>query len=150
MNEMAEINGKPLWNWILAICLAVAGFLTGMLLFGPRSRTISTTRVEGCLRAYLEHRHSGDAAKLRQELDRLQTKPVEFEKIIDRFIHYRMSKSSLDQAMKLLDAFRSGYRIVPERVITTQTDSEEPFALDAEVLSVFRDNPDLVRKAFES
>lgn len=120
-----------------------------MTLFGPRTRTISTVRIEGCLNAYIEHRHTGDASKLRRELDRLSTKPAEFEKIIDRFIHYRMSKSSLDQAMKLLDAFRSGYRIVPERVISP-TDSSEPFALDAEILTVLRDRPDLVQKAFES
>ncbi|HEY9070389.1 MAG TPA: hypothetical protein VIV61_09020 [Candidatus Ozemobacteraceae bacterium] len=150
MKRMTATNGKPLWNWILALCLAVAGFFAGMLLFGPRPRTISTARVEGCLLAYLEHRHTGDAAKLRQELDRLHLKPAEFEKVIDRFIHYRMSKSALDQAMKLLDAFQRGYRIVPDRVISTQTDSEEPFALDAEVLTIFRDQPELVRRAFES
>lgn len=149
MIYMQEVAGKPLWNWVLAFILAVAGFFTGMMLFSPRPRVISTARVEGCLNAYIEHRHTGDAAKLRQELDRLSTKPAEFERIIDRFIHYRMSKSSLDQAMKLLDAFRGGYRIVPERVISP-TDSSEPFALDAEVLTVLRDQPALVQKAFES
>ncbi|HOT26723.1 MAG TPA: hypothetical protein PLU72_00955 [Candidatus Ozemobacteraceae bacterium] len=149
MFRMLQIAGKPLWNWILAISLAVAGFFAGMMLFSPRPRTISTMRVEACLEAYISHRHTGDAAKLRSELARLHLKPAEFEKIIDRFIHYRMSKSSLDQAMKLLDAFRSGYRIVPERV-ESPTDASEPFALDAEILTVFRTRPELVKKAFES
>ncbi|MBP7633742.1 hypothetical protein KBA41_06205 [Candidatus Ozemobacteraceae bacterium] len=149
MIHMQQFAGKPLWNWVLAIALAVAGFFTGMMLFSPRPRVISTVRVEACLEAYIEHRHSGDAVKLRSEIARLKLKPTEFEKIIDRFIHYRMSKSSLDQAMKLLDAFRSGYRIVPERV-ESPTDSSEPFALDAEILTVFRNRPELVKKAFES
>jgi len=149
MNHMQEIAGKPLWNWVLALSLAVAGFFAGMMLVSPRPRTISTSRVEACLRAYIDHRHTGDATKLRQDLDRLSLKPAEFEKVIDRFIHYRMSKSSLEQAMKLLDAFRSGYRIVAERV-ESPTDSSEPFALDAEVLTVFRERPELVKKAFES
>jgi len=147
---MKSFAGKPLWNWALALFLAVAGFVAGMLIFGPRPRMIDTARVEGCLRAYMDHRHTGDAVQLQRELSRLSTKPAEFEKIIDRFIHYRMSKSALDQAMKFLDAFKSGYRIIPDRVISVQTDSSEPFALDAEILTVFREQPELVHRAFES
>ena len=79
-----------------------------------------------------------------------QISPEEFQKVIDRILHYRISQSSLQQAMKLLDAFRAGAEIVPENVVSrSDVGKEASLTIDVEILTVFRDRPDLIRQAFD-
>jgi len=137
----------------LAILTGIAGLFAGWLalrFFGPQPRAVDSTRVEKCLVAYSTFRKSGDNLQLTQDLEKARINQLDFAKIIDRFIHYRMSKSSMDQAMKLLGAFKVGYNIYPEKVFSSVSDASFSFQLDAEVLTVFRDKPDLVHDAFGS
>ncbi len=117
---------------------------------GPQPRVVDASRVEGCLQAFIEFRRSGDENRLHSDLERLKVSRSEFERIIDRFIHYRISKSALDQARKLLEAFKGGYNIQPERVFEPARPATYSFQLDAEVLTVITERPELVSQAFGS
>ena len=126
------------------------GFLLGHWLFVPHPRIISIKRVEICLEAFTEHRKTGNSRMLLEHLRSNQISPEEFQKVIDRILHYRISQSSLQQAMKLLDAFRAGAEIVPENVVSrSDVGKEASLTIDVEILTVFRDRPDLIRQAFD-
>lgn len=135
----------------LAVLTILAATLTlwwAMRLGGLGSRQVDSSRVEKSLAAYITFKKTGDHAKLSKELEQAKVSGAEFEKIIDRFIHYRMSKSSMDQAMKLLAAFKGGYNIYPDKVYSPSGQASFSFQLDAEVLTVFNEKPDLVTLAF--
>lgn len=137
----------------LVVLTGVAGLLAfwwAWRLVGPQPRAVDSRRVEKCLQAYISFRKTGDHSQLTQELQRVPVLQADFEKVIDRFIHYRMSKSSMDQAMRLLEAFKGGHNIKPDRVFSPSDQASFSFQLDAEVLTVFNDRPDLVREAFGS
>jgi hypothetical protein len=142
-----EKNRKGL-SFFLGLVLALAGFYTGWRLARPTSRVIDAYRMTACLRAYVDFKKDGDQEKLQQTLRETGFSPRDFERIIDRFIHYRTSRSALQQAEELLEAFRSGHRIEPEGVYWSDSFASEPFSLDAEILSTFQEHPDLVREAF--
>ena len=100
------------------------------------------------MQAFIQHKKTGDAEFLRKNLEEISIAPTKFEKIIDRFIHYRLRQSSLNQAMKLLEAFKSGYNIVASDVVSKSDEENSGFALDAEILTVFKEKPELVQEAF--
>lgn len=136
---------------VLLLGLAMGlGLWAALRWFGPQPRVVDASRAEGCLQAFIEFRRSGDEVRLEQELARLKVSRAEFERIIDRFIHYRISKSALTQAQKLLEAFKDGYNIQPERVFEPVRPATYSFQLDAEVLTVITERPELVSQAFGS
>ncbi len=105
--------------------------------------------MEECLRLYKNYRADTDQEKLALSLSKISLTPKDFQEIIDRFILYRTQKSSLKQGMRLLKAFRMGIDIEVEKVYSISGMENEPFRLDAEILSVFEKNPQLVKDAFE-
>ncbi len=115
----------------------------------PPARVVETTRMENCLTAYHAYRKDSDQDKLAESLKRMALNPRDFQEIIDRFIFYRSRKSSMNQAMTLLKAFRSGYDIESASVYSISGFASEPFRLDAEILAVFENNPELIKQAFE-
>lgn len=146
---LRRVFSSPRTIIFLISCLCV-GFLLHQHLKWPKARVVDSRRAEGCLRAFIEFRHTGDETKLRNTLAKLNVTQREFEWIIDRFIHYRISKSALEQARNLLQAFKLGYDIQPEKVIETTKPASFSFQLDAEVLTVITERPDLVNQAFGS
>ena len=82
-------------------------------------------------------------------LKKISLTPNDFQHIIDKFILYRTQKSSKEQAMKLLKAFRMGFNIEVEKVYSISGMENEPFRLDAEIISVFEKKPELIKEAFE-
>ncbi|MEW6712741.1 MAG: hypothetical protein AB1403_23190 [Candidatus Riflebacteria bacterium] len=131
------------------ICFTLFGFLVGLKFSSRNVRPVETTRMENCLNLYQDYRQNQNQKELALKLATMNLTPEDFQKIIDRFIYYRTRKSSIDQAMKLLQAFRMGYDIEPVEVVEVSGFASESFRLDAEVLAVFEANPDLIRKAFE-
>ncbi|MFZ2961336.1 MAG: hypothetical protein WA705_31050 [Candidatus Ozemobacteraceae bacterium] len=137
-------------RWIfplLAVLCAFIGLGIGRHVGTPATRNVSSTRVENVLLAYIQHRKTSDQDELQKKLGDMHVSGEEFTKIIDRFLYYRMRQSSMNQAMKLLDAFRLGYRIEASGVYSKE-DQANGFSLDAEVLTVFKHRPELVREAF--
>jgi hypothetical protein len=55
----------------------------------------------------------------------------------------------MNQALRLLEAFKSGYNVQPARVVKVSGFASDSFKLDAEILAVFEKQPDLIEKAFE-
>lgn len=105
--------------------------------------------MENCLRFYRDYRNDSDQAKLASALASLSFTPRDFQEIIDRFIYYRSRKSSMGQAMKLLNAFRMGYDVEATGIFSISGMASESFRLDAEILAVFESKPDLIKEAFE-
>jgi hypothetical protein len=133
--------------WHLVLASFFLGLVLGKSVLLPR-RNADTRRVEGCLQAYISLQGDQDNERFQQTLQALHVTPAEFQKIIDRFLHYRIRKSAMEQAMKLLQAFQSGYDIAPQSV-SSQSDAEETgFELDAEILTVFQEKPELIQRAF--
>ena len=133
----------------LSIPILVAfGFYIGLELAQLR-RPVDSTRMEECLRLYKQYRADTDQEKLAIGLSKISLTPNDFQHIIDKFILYRTQKSSMGQAMRLLKAFRMGYNIEVEKVYSISGMENEPFRLDAEILSVFEKNPQLIKDAFE-
>jgi len=131
------------------LVLAISGFWLGHKLAAPSPRNLETFRVESCLDLYARYRKDQDQTALVEDLKKIDLNPRDFQEIIDRFIYYRSRKSSLDQAMKLLNAFRSGYNIDTVSVYSISGYASEPFRLDAEILAVFESRPELINRAFE-
>ena len=143
-------GSHPALFWVSALLLAICGFFLGLGLVSPKPREIDSDRVEACILSYINYRSTGDHEKLLRELEEISVSPKEFQKIIDRIIHYRHNRSAMEQAMKLLEAFRGGYDIVPYEVVKDKDeDGEEYFKLDAEILNVFKEKPELIQRAFE-
>lgn len=140
---------KKIWIALLFVFMAAAGFWLGIKVAMPGSRIVETTRMESCLRIYRDYRKDPDQTKLAAALAGISLTPRDFQDIIDRFIHYRSRKSSMDQAMRLLQAFRMGYDIEATGVFSVSGVASEPFRLDAEILAVFESRPDLIKEAFE-
>lgn len=137
-----------LFKFVVIMIFLVSGIFSGYYFTRPKLRSVDSTRVENCLHVFIEHRKSGDEVRLRKSLDDMKVAPKEFEGIIDRFIHYRMCNSSMNQAFKLLEAFKGGYNITPEKVFSSNADASFSFRLDAEILKVFQEKPELVNEAF--
>jgi len=142
----------PRWQrvarfFFLALLCASAGIWTGWRMTHPAPRAVDSTRIESTLQAYIDHRRDGNDEQLKQRLTALSLSPSQFERIIDRFIHYRMRQSSMKQAMALLDAFKAGYRITPENV-WFPGEATASFVMDAEILTVIQKRPELVSAAF--
>lgn len=131
------------------LLVSLAGFWLGVKITTRNSRVVETTRMETCLEIYSGYRSNSDQGLLAKELLEIGFTPKDFQEIIDRFIYYRTRKSSIDQAMKLLQAFRMGYEVAPARIIEVSGFASEPFRLDAEILAVFENNPTLIQNAFE-
>lgn len=131
---------------ILAILLAL--WLGYRMAVPPR--VIETSRMEKCLELYSKYRKDLDQQGLEEALRAISLTPKDFQIIIDKFIYYRTRKSSLDQAMALLRVFESGFKISVEKVETVSDMEAEPFRLDAEILKLFKNNPNLIEKAFSS
>lgn len=129
------------------VCLL--GFYLGYRFSTRTVRNVETIRMEACLQLYQEYRTKPDQEKLAEQLDQIGFTPRDFQTVIDRFIYYRTRKSSIDQAMRLLKAFRMGYDIEPAEVIEVSGFASEPFRLDAEILAVFETRPELIKQAFE-
>lgn len=139
--------------------LAFAGALLGVCLFGfwagfkfstRTVRPVDTRKMEICLQLYQQYRQDMDQEKLARQLEQIGFTPQDFQAVIDRFIFYRTRKSSIDQAFRLLKAFRMGIDIEPTHVVEVSGFASSSFKLDAEILAVFEKNPELVNKAFES
>lgn len=131
------------------LLIALAGFWLGARIVMPAPRHVETSRMEQCLQIYHDYRLKNDQDKLAQDLARMGLTPKDFQEIIDRFIYYRSRKSSMNQAMQLLNAFRAGYNIEAANVVSISGFASEPFLLDAEILAVFECQPELIKKAFE-
>ncbi|EKD81899.1 MAG: hypothetical protein ACD_39C01582G0003 [uncultured bacterium] len=140
---------KKISSLLVIFLTAAAGFWIGVELTRPPARIIETQRMEACLLIYSNYRENGDQNKLASELEKYALSPRDFQEIIDRFIFYRTRKSSMEQAMKLLNAFKMGYEIDAESVYSISGMASEPFRLDAEILAVFESKPELIKKAFE-
>jgi hypothetical protein len=140
---------KKIQSLLIMIVTAAVGFWLGGILSRPPARDVDTTRMEACLEIYHNYRQHGNQEKLAADLEPHSLSPRDFEEIIDRFIFYRTRKSSMDQAMKLLKAFRMGYDIDAKSVYSISGLASEPFRLDAEILAVFESKPELIKKAFE-
>ncbi|GAB4275587.1 MAG: hypothetical protein Kow0029_16890 [Candidatus Rifleibacteriota bacterium] len=134
---------------VIVLLMSLAGFWLGKKFSSPAGRKVETDRMEKCLNLYLDYRKSGDQKILAEELGKIGFTPHDFQQIIDRFIYYRTARSSMDQAMLLLKAFRSGYDVQPARIVNVSGFASESFRLDAEILAVFEKKPDLIKKAFE-
>ena len=140
---------KKISSLLIVFLLAAAGFWLGVELTRPPRRTVETQRMEACLELYRDYRAHSDQEKLASELKRMALNPHDFQEIIDRFIYYRSRKSSMNQAMQLLQAFKMGYDIDAESIYSISGMASEPFRLDAEILAVFESKPELIKKAFE-
>ena len=142
----------PVLMLVAAICIAhpIAKLLAPTVFSMLFGRTVDSRRVEGCLVAYHEYQQNQDQKLLAERLQKLETTPQEFQRIIDRFIHYRLSKSSMDQAMRFLKAFEDGYKIRPVGVVEKEPKVALPYDVEAEIIAVFREKPHLVRQAFGS
>ncbi|MBU1108217.1 MAG: hypothetical protein KKB51_16210 [Candidatus Riflebacteria bacterium] len=147
--EVGSKNMKKITSLLVAFLLAAAGFWLGVLLTRPPGRTVETQRMETCLLLYQDYRTYNDQKKLAAELERISLNPRDFQEIIDRFIYYRTRKSSMNQAMQLLQAFKMGYDIDAASIFSISGMASEPFRLDAEILAVFESKPELIKKAFE-
>lgn len=134
---------------ILLLSLTVSGFWLGRKLALPSPRSLETLRVESCLSLYQNYRKNQNQEELAAGLKKLGLTPRDFQEIIDRFIFYRSRKSSLEHAMKLLNAFRLGYDIEAANVHSISGYASEPFRLDAEILAIFESRPELISQAFE-
>lgn len=132
----------------IMLMVALAGFWLGARFARP-ARVVETTRMERCLQLYREYRQTNDQRRLSAALSEFSLTPRDFQEIIDRFIYYRSRKSAMNQAMKLLQAFRAGYDIEVAEVHSVSGLASEPFMLDAEILAVFEGRPELVKEAFE-
>ena len=139
---------KKLFKLTIFLLLTILGINLGFELAQLR-RPVSSSRMEECLRLYKNYRADTDQDKLAQGLRKISLTPQDFQHIIDRFILYRTQKSAMAQSMKLLKAFRMGFDIEVEKVYSISGMENEPFRLDAEILSVFEKNPQLVKDAFE-
>lgn len=139
---------KKLFKVIIFILLVVFGCYVGLQLAQLR-RPVDSSRMEACLNLYKTYRSDTDQEKLADGLRKISLTPNDFQHIIDKFIYYRTQKSSLNQAMKLLKAFRMGFNIEVEKVYSISGMENEPFRLDAEILAVFEKKPELVKEAFE-
>ena len=139
---------KKLLVFCLFVVLAILGAYIGFQLAQYR-RPVDSSRMEKCLTLYKSYRSDTDQDKLAKELSKISLTPNDFQHIIDKFILYRTQKSSMKQAMKLLKAFRMGFDIEVDRVYSISGMENEPFRLDAEILTVFENKPELVRDAFE-
>jgi len=143
------ISPKQLLTYFAFFLIALAGFAVGRIAVAPQQRSVETFRMEKCLHIYREYRKDEDQKRLAESLAAISLTPKDFQEIIDRFIYYRSRKSGLSQAMELLKAFRAGYDIKTAEVVSISGLGSEPFRLDAEVLAVFENQPDLVKQAFE-
>lgn len=143
-----NIGMKKILIFFIFVVLVAVGVLIGLKMAQWR-RPVHTRRMERCLVLYKNYRGDGDQEKLASELAKISLTPNDFQHIIDKFISYRCQKSSLEQAMKLLRAFRMGFDIEVERVYSISGMEAEPFRLDAEILAVFETKPELVKDAFE-
>lgn len=132
---------------LLVFACAIAGTWIGWRLSRPAPRQVDPSRIEAALQAYIDHRRNGDVSLLQERLTALTFSPQQFERIIDRFIHYRMRQSSMKQAMVLLEAFKAGYRVTPDNAWFPDIASTS-FNMDAEILTVIKDRPELVSQAF--
>ncbi|MGM0599316.1 MAG: hypothetical protein ACQETH_05815 [Candidatus Rifleibacteriota bacterium] len=121
----------------------------GLRISRNNQRKIETDRMELCLELYREYRQAQNQQQLAAELEKIGFTPQDFQMIIDRFIYYRTQKSSMDQAFRLMQAFKSGYNVQPARVVKVSGFASDSFKLDAEILAVFENQPDLIEKAFE-
>ena len=139
---------KKLLKFLTILFLIAFGFYLGLELAQLR-RPVDSSRMEECLRLYKKYRSDTDQEKLAEGLSKISLTPNDFQHIIDRFILYRTQKSSMDQAMRLLKAFRMGYNIEVEKVYSISGMASEPFRLDAEILTVFEKKPQLIKDAFE-
>ncbi len=139
---------KKLFKFIAFCLLTAIGVYVGLQIAQCR-RPVDTSRMEECLRFYKIYRADEDQEKLASNLSTIALTPNDFQHIIDRFILYRTQKSSLEQSMKLLKAFRMGFDIQVEKVYSISGMEAEPFRLDAEILAVFESKPELVKDAFE-
>jgi|GEM_PF-803538 len=140
---------KKIGSLLIVFLTAAAGFWLGGVLTRPPARIVDSSRMEACLEIYSLYREHGDQQKLAADLEALSLSPRDFQEIIDRFIYYRTRKSSMDQAMQLLKAFKMGYDIDAASVYEISGLASEPFRLDAEILAVFESRPELIKKAFE-
>ncbi len=139
---------KNLIKFVIIVLLIVFGAYIGLELAQLR-RPVDSSRMEECLKLYKQYRADTDQEKLAQGLSKISLTPNDFQHIIDKFILYRTRKSSMNQAMKLLKAFRMGFNIEVEKVYSISGMENEPFRLDAEILAVFEKKPELVKDAFE-
>lgn len=139
---------KKFIKFIVLFLLMALGVYIGLQIAQCR-RPVNTSRMEECLRLYKIYRADEDQDKLASGLSAIALTPNDFQHIIDRFILYRTQKSSLNQSMKLLKAFRMGFDIKVEKVYSISGMEAEPFRLDAEILAVFESKPELVKDAFE-
>lgn len=140
---------KKIGSLLVVLLTAAAGFWIGVALTRPPARVVETGRMESCLLIYRDYRSHGDQERLAAELEKLALNPRDFQEIIDRFIFYRSRKSSMEQAMQLLKAFKMGVDIDAASVYSISGLASEPFRLDAEILAVFESKPELINKAFE-
>ncbi|OGK06034.1 MAG: hypothetical protein A2W80_14400 [Candidatus Riflebacteria bacterium GWC2_50_8] len=140
---------KKIGSLLVILLTAAAGFWIGVALTRQPARVVETGRMESCLLIYRDYRSHGDQKLLAAELEKLALNPRDFQEIIDRFIFYRSRKSSMEQAMQLLKAFKMGADIDTASVYSISGLASEPFRLDAEILAVFENKPELVKKAFE-
>ena len=140
---------RKFFLFLLLLGVALVGFRLGMRFVMPAPRQIETSRMEKCLQFYRDYRQNNDQERLALDLGKIGLTPKHFQEIIDRFIYYRSRKSSMDQAMQLLRAFRDGYNIEVTGVVSISGLASEPFRLDAEILAVFEGRPELIQEAFE-
>ncbi len=140
---------RKLFALLVVFGMALAGFWLGARFVMPAPRLVETMRMEKCLQLYRDYRHDNDQSRLAASLTEIGLTPRHFQEIIDRFIYYRSRKSSMDQAMQLLRAFRAGYDIEVTGVVSISGLASEPFRLDAEILAVFEGQPELIKHAFE-
>ena len=139
---------KKLISFIVFIALIIVGAYIGLQLAQYR-RPVDSSRMEKCLVLYKNYRADTDQDKLAKELSKISLTPNDFQHIIDKFILYRTQKSSLNQAMKLLKVFRMGFDIEVDKVYSISGMENEPFRLDAEILTVFEKKPELIKEALE-
>lgn len=133
----------------LILCLLFVGFTIGKKMSFFQVRHVKTSRIETCLALYKDYRNNENQQKLSNELTKIGLTPLDFQKIIDRLIYYRTKQSSAKQAMGLLKAFRMGYDIKLDNVVSISGMDSEAFRLDAEILAVFEKDPELIEDAFK-
>jgi len=141
-------RSRLIWG---ALGLAVS-FCLGMLLarvyLESKRVVVDTSRVEHCLRCYIDYRQHQQTDRLKTEIEARGLTMREFEHIIDRLLYYRTNQSSLRHARELLNAYKAGARITANNVLSRSDVATDTVQVDAECIQTIFEQPELVRLAF--
>ncbi|NLM16492.1 MAG: hypothetical protein GX221_02105 [Candidatus Riflebacteria bacterium] len=144
-----KINKKE-----LLLAVAITTILSASLAFVLKSlylrgNSVNTDRMKKTLELYAQYRQDYDTEKLANSLAEINLTPQDFSIIIDKFIYYRTREAARKEAEALLKHFKLGGEVKTHETTFVSGMENQPFRLDAEILTLFEESPELVKKAFE-